>query len=169
LDLHGLAGFIARHQITHILSLPSLYSLLLEETASSHLKSLEVVIAAGEACPPLMVDRHFQLIAPPRLFNEYGPTEGTVWCSVEECRIYEEKSAVPIGRPINNAQIHLLGAQQQLTPIGLQGEIYLGGVGVSRGYLNRAELTAERFIPHPLSDGPGRRLYKTGDLARMNE
>ncbi|RCJ30651.1 non-ribosomal peptide synthetase [Nostoc punctiforme NIES-2108] len=102
-----------------------------------------------------------------RIINEYGPTETVVGCCVYE--VSEQTSlsgAILIGRPIANTQLYLLDENQKLVPIGVSGELYIGGAGVARGYLNRPELTQQRFIPNPFSDEPNSRLYKTGDLAR---
>ncbi|MDZ8034723.1 amino acid adenylation domain-containing protein [Nostoc sp. DedSLP04] len=102
-----------------------------------------------------------------RIINEYGPTETVVGCCVYE--VSEQTSlsgAILIGRPIANTQLYLLDKNQKLVPIGVPGELYIGGAGVARGYLNRPELTQQRFIPNPFSDEPNSRLYKTGDLAR---
>ncbi|MBC1213136.1 amino acid adenylation domain-containing protein [Trichormus variabilis ARAD] len=102
-----------------------------------------------------------------RIINEYGPTETVVGCCVYE--VDEQTSlsgAILIGRPIANTQLYLLDDKQKLVPIGVPGELYIGGAGVARGYLNRPELTQQRFIPNPFSDEPNSRLYKTGDLAR---
>jgi len=99
--------------------------------------------------------------------NTYGPTEYTVlttWATIEPNQ--RAHSAPPIGRPIDNTQVYLLDKYLQPVPIGVPGELYVGGVGLARGYLKRPELTAEKFIPHPFSHAPGARLYKTGDLAR---
>jgi amino acid adenylation domain-containing protein len=101
-----------------------------------------------------------------RLINEYGPTETVVGCCVYEVPAgISPASAVPIGRPIYNTQLYILDSHLQPTPVGVPGELYIGGDGLARGYLNRSELTAERFIPHPVSAAMGARLYKTGDLA----
>ncbi len=102
-----------------------------------------------------------------RLINEYGPTETVVGCCIYE--VSEQTSLlddIPIGRPIANTQIYILDSNLQPVPIGVAGEIYIGGAGVARGYLNRPELTAERFISNPFSTNLNSRLYKTGDLAR---
>jgi amino acid adenylation domain-containing protein len=102
-----------------------------------------------------------------RLINEYGPTETVVGCCVYDVPPTAEiTGAVPIGRPIANTQLYILDAQLQPIPIGVAGELYIGGDGLARGYLDRPALTAERFTPDPFSARPGSRLYKTGDLAR---
>jgi amino acid adenylation domain-containing protein len=102
-----------------------------------------------------------------RIINEYGPTETVVGCCVYEVPAGASMSgAVPIGRPIANTQIYILDPHLQPVPIGVPGELHIGGAGLAQGYLNRPELTAEKFIPNPFSDEPGSRLYKTGDLAR---
>ncbi|MEN3329190.1 MAG: hypothetical protein V7638_3997 [Acidobacteriota bacterium] len=102
-----------------------------------------------------------------RLFNEYGPTETVVGCCVYEVQPETDwTGSIPIGRPIANTQLYILDAKQRLAPLGCAGELYIGGAGVGRGYLNRADLTAERFLPDPFSRERGARLYRTGDLAR---
>lgn len=105
-----------------------------------------------------------------RLINEYGPTETVVGCCIYEVAADDAREGtVPIGRPIANTQLYILDAEGKPVPPGATGELYVGGAGVGRGYLNRPELTAERFLPDPFSDQPGARLYKTGDLARSRE
>ncbi|WP_017654192.1 non-ribosomal peptide synthetase [Fortiea contorta] len=102
-----------------------------------------------------------------RIINEYGPTETVVGCCVYEVNAQTSLSgSILIGRPIANTQLYLLDENQKLVPIGVPGELYIGGAGVARGYLNRPELTQQRFIPNPFSNEPNSRLYKTGDLAR---
>jgi amino acid adenylation domain-containing protein/FkbM family methyltransferase len=102
-----------------------------------------------------------------RLINEYGPTETVVGCCVYDASASEPRSgAVPIGKPIANTQIYLLDGCLEPVPLGVEGELYIGGVGVARGYLNMADLTADRFIPDPFSGARGARLYKTGDVGR---
>ncbi len=100
-----------------------------------------------------------------RFINEYGPTETVVGCSVHEATEVRE-GPVPIGQPIANMKLYVLDDLMQPVPIGVPGELYIGGVALARGYHNRPELTAERFVPNPFSEEPGSRLYKTGDRAR---
>ena len=120
------------------------------------------VLCGGEALPPELARQLLPRAA--SLWNLYGPTETTIWSTA--CRIEPGDDEVTIGRPIANTHIYILDARLNPTPVGVPGELYIGGDGLARGYLNRPELTAERFIPHPFSSEPGARLYKTGDLAR---
>jgi amino acid adenylation domain-containing protein len=102
-----------------------------------------------------------------RLFNEYGPTETVVGCCVYEVHPETDGTgSIPIGKPIANTQLYILDPKRQLAPVGVAGELYIGGAGVGRGYLNRPELTAERFVPDQFSTERGARLYRTGDVAR---
>ena len=127
----------------------------------NELPALQMIIVAGEACSGDLVAKWS---SGRRFFNGYGPTECTVCTTMIECT--DSKAPPPIGRPLPNTQVYILDAQKQLVPIGVPGELYIGGVGVTRGYLNRPELTAERFIPNPFSKDSASRLYKTGDLTR---
>jgi len=138
--------------------------LLPPEEAQGRTRAL---IIGGEALWGISLS-FWQTYAPhTRLINEYGPTETVVGCCVYEVPAGTTLAgAVPIGRPICNTQLYILDSHLQPTPVGVPGELYIGGDGLARGYLNRPDLTAERFIPHPFSDEPGARLYKTGDLAR---
>ncbi|MBW4478454.1 MAG: amino acid adenylation domain-containing protein [Tolypothrix brevis GSE-NOS-MK-07-07A] len=191
-DIWELAKLIVQHQVSHWLSVPSLYSALLAHTDITGLGSLQTVIVAGESCSTELLERHHQLLPYTSLFNEYGPTEATVWSSVYNCQNHDLNNSVPIGRPIANTQIYLLDSHLQPVPIGVSGEVYIGGLGVARGYLNRPELTTQKFIPNPFKGSrgageqgsrgageknsfpcpnpqspiPSPRLYKTGDLAR---
>ncbi|MBW4630833.1 MAG: amino acid adenylation domain-containing protein [Iphinoe sp. HA4291-MV1] len=166
LEIPKLVELIAQNHISHLLSLPSLYALLLQETKPEQLTSLCSVIVAGELCPTELVQRHHQLQSEISLFNEYGPTEGTVWSSVYHCYSQQTRAQVSIGRPISNTQIYILDSHLRPVPIGAIGEVYISGDGLARGYLNQPALTSEKFIPNPFSDHrPGMRLYKTGDLA----
>ena len=159
-DGAALAETLTRARVSVMQATPITWRLLLAAgwQGNPDLK----ILCGGEALPP---DLAQQLL--PRavsLWNLYGPTETTIWSTV--CQIKPGDEVISIGRPIANTQVYLLDPQLQPVPVGVPGELYIGGDGLARGYLNRAELTAERFIPHPFSDEPGARLYKTGDLAR---
>ncbi|MDD5035034.1 MAG: amino acid adenylation domain-containing protein, partial [Methylococcaceae bacterium] len=167
-DMQNLVRLVTTARLSHLLCLPSLYAVLLEETDADRMTSLKTVIVAGETCPPSLCAAHFARLPGARLYNEYGPTEATVWCSVEPIQMESAESgqAISIGRPVANTQIHLLDAGMNQTPPGVPGEIHVGGIQLARGYLQRPDLTAERFVPNPYAVEGGERLYKTGDLAR---
>ena len=134
--------------------------------------SLRLVIMGGERALPELVAAWQKHVRPAvQLVNTYGPTETTIVATTYRVSGSAEADAasqrVPIGRPVSNAQVYLLDRFLNIVPIGVPGELYIGGAGLARGYLNRTELTAERFIPHPFSKSQGARLYKTGDLARF--
>ena len=162
-----LAELIARHSVSHLLGLPALYELILRHGGPGQLSSLRTVIVAGEPCSPELVQHHTETLPQAALFNEYGPTEATIWSSVHRCDWSIDQHSVPIGRPVANTQIYVFDSQFEPVPIGVIGEVYIGGDGVARGYLNHPDLTAERFVPDPFGVKPGARLYKTGDLARF--
>jgi len=120
------------------------------------------VLCGGEALPRDLADQLLPRCA--ILWNMYGPTETTIWSTI--CQIDSTDGSISIGRPIGNTQTYLLDPHMEPVPVGVVGELYIGGDGVARGYLNRPQLTDERFIPDPFSAEPGARLYKTGDLSR---
>ena len=165
-NLLHLAALIAQHQVSHLLSIPSLYAFILAQAELQQLVGLRAAIVAGESCPRELVERHNELLPHTSLFNEYGPTEGTVWSSVYQCQSLGPRAQVPIGCPTANMQIYLLDACLQPVPIGVLGELCISGDGLARGYLNRPALAAEKFMPNPFSEEPGSRIYRTGDLAR---
>jgi amino acid adenylation domain-containing protein len=146
--------------VTNITITPSALMALPEE----ELPSLKTVIVAGEACPAELVARWAR---GRRFFNAYGPTEATVWSTVAECTDGGKRPT--IGGPIDNTQIYILDTSLRPVPVGVAGELHIGGVGLARGYLRRPDITAEKFIPNPYSDEPGARLYKSGDLARYSK
>jgi amino acid adenylation domain-containing protein len=164
-DVQQLAAGIETHHISHTLCLPSLYRHLLEQAHPSQLLSLQVAIVAGEACPSELAALHYRLLPQTALYNEYGPTEGTVWSTVYKIPARLSAAPVSIGRAIPGVETYVLDAALQPVPPGSPGELYIGGPGLAQGYLNHADLTAEKFIPHPCSEQPGARLYKTGDVA----
>ncbi|RKI10859.1 non-ribosomal peptide synthetase [Corallococcus sp. AB030] len=146
------------------LTVISLTPATLAATASEGLPALRTVISGGEALPPEVVARW----APGRVFiNTYGPTEATVMATLTECTA---DGRVPsIGRPLANVRAYVLDARGGLVPVGVKGELHLGGVGVARGYAGRSALTAERFVPDAFSGEAGARLYRTGDVVRWRE
>ena len=160
-DVLQIASLIEEYDVTHLLALPSLYQILLETADTSQLQSLNTVMVAGEACPLPLPTLHNQILPDADLYNEYGPTEGTVWSTV--WRIPPEPQRILIGKAIPNMQTYILDTLQQPVPISVTGELYLGGLGITEGYHNRPELTAERFMDNPFGEG---KLYRTGDLAR---
>ena len=139
---------------------PATWRLLLQAGWEGN-RSLKV-LCGGEALPQDLVAPLLERCG--ELWNLYGPTETTIWSTV--CRIKSKEDPILIGRPIANTQIYILDNSLQPTPVGVAGELHIGGDGLARGYLNRPELTAEKFIPNPFGNDPQSRLYKTGDLAR---
>jgi amino acid adenylation domain-containing protein len=158
---------IQRLRVDSLLCVPSLYKYLSEcPVGGEQKKQLSRVIVAGEVCPPDLVTKSAQQYPQVELFNEYGPTEGTVWASVHRCINPLSRQSVPIGRPIANTRVYILDTRGEPVPVGVMGELYIGGVGVTRGYLRRPELTAERFVPDPYIGQAGARMYKTGDIGK---
>lgn len=165
-ETEQLTSLIFENKITHTLTFPSLYGEVLDGADAGRLRSLRSVIVAGEACPRQLVNLHYEILPHASLFNEYGPTEATVWSTVFECEPGASESSVPIGRPIANTRIYLLDRHLQPVPLGVPGELYIGGEGVARGYLNQTSLTEKSFVRDPFSSNSDSRLYRTGDLAR---
>jgi len=163
-DPDYLVDLIQREKITTLHFVPSMLQVFLESSGLECCTTLKRVICSGEALP-FDVQRRFFNRLKAELHNLYGPTEAAVdathWQCLPEC----ERSTVPIGRPIANMKIHILDRDLQPVPVGIPGELHIGGVGLARGYLNRPELTAEKFILDPFGRAPSDRLYKTGDLA----
>jgi amino acid adenylation domain-containing protein len=170
-----LAGFCEQESI-NILHLPaSVWHQCVDDLVPRNRPvraPLEVLLVGGES-PDVDRLRAWRDLTdgPFKFLNAYGPTEATITTTIFETTGEEEEisrlSKVPIGRPIANSQAFLLDTHLQPVPVGVPGELHIGGAGVARGYLNRPEVTAEQFVPHPFASEPGRRLYKTGDLARF--
>ena len=156
---------VIRHDISTIHFVPSMLPLFLERRELGEASSLKRVICGGEALPVSSLEQFFTR-STAALHNFYGPTETTIGSIDWNCERGLDRSTVPIGRPISNTEIYILDHTLQAVPVGVTGELYIGGAGVGRGYLSRPELTAESFIPHPFSGEAGARLYRTGDLAR---
>ncbi|WP_414587304.1 amino acid adenylation domain-containing protein [Scytonema sp. PCC 10023] len=161
-DSANLVKLIAQHQITTLHFVPSMLQVFLEEQNLESCISLRQVFCSGEALPKELQEKFFARLGC-NLHNLYGPTEAAIDVTYWQCQPDSELLSVPIGRAIANTQIYILDRDNQPVPVGVAGELHIGGVGVARGYLNRPELTAEKFIPNPFA-GKGERLYKTGDL-----
>jgi len=163
-DAEFLEHSIVRHSITMMQATPATWRLLLNSgwQGAPCLQAL----CGGEALPGELAQKLAARVA--TLWNLYGPTETTIWATCQRVTADHTASLAiePIGRPIDNTTIYLLDAHRQPVPIGVIGEIYIGGVQVARGYLNRPELTTERFLPDPFSGTPDARMYKSGDLGR---
>jgi amino acid adenylation domain-containing protein len=164
-DSSYLVETIAKWGITTLHFVPSMLQVFLEEKRLERCNSLKRVFCSGEALPHSLQDRFFERFNC-ELHNLYGPTEAAVDVTYHACQRNDPRASVPIGCPVANTHLYILDRQGQPVPVGVSGELHIGGVQVARGYLNRPELTAEKFIPDPFSDDPKARLYKTGDLAR---
>ncbi|WP_329253276.1 non-ribosomal peptide synthetase [Streptomyces sp. NBC_01478] len=166
-DPERLSRLVERHGVTRLLCVPSLYSVLLdaaERYGTERLRTLETVITAGEPLPTELMHRHFALHGRPvALVNEYGPTEATVWASY---RRYDAPGPVSIGGPVPGVRLYVLDERLRPVPRGAEGELYIGGAGVSRGYFGRPDATAHAFLDDPFTPIPGARMYRTGDLVR---
>ncbi|MCG6135477.1 MAG: non-ribosomal peptide synthase/polyketide synthase [Nostoc sp. LLA-1] len=191
-DSGYLVNLILEQQVTTLHFVPSMLQVFLEEESVKNCSSLKRVICSGEALPKELQERFFTCLGC-QLHNLYGPTEAAIDVTFWECQPESNLKTVPIGRPISNTQIYILDQNLQLVPVGVPGELHIGGVGLAKGYLNRPELTQEKFIANPFRGageqrrrGAGERrrkiakspvpslqspvssprLYKTGDLAR---
>ncbi len=163
-DSNYLVNLIIEQSITTIHFVPSMLQIFLDDRNVEKCTSLKRVICSGEALPFDLQERFFtQLHA--ELHNLYGPTEAAVDVTYWVCQQGSSLGFVPIGKPVANTQIYLLNEYLEPVPIGEPGELHIGGVQVARGYINRPDLTKEKFIADPFSDDPAARLYKTGDLA----
>ena len=165
-DPAALGTTIHREKVTHTLMLPTLYRQLLEFARPADLTSLRTVIVAGEACTPATVRAHFGQLPATRLFNEYGPTEATVWATAHEVTAADADGAVPIGRAVPYYRAVLTDPAGLPVPDGVTGELCIAGAGLTAGYHNRPALTAERFRLLDLPDGERLPVYRTGDLAQ---
>ncbi|MBX3323875.1 MAG: amino acid adenylation domain-containing protein [Phycisphaeraceae bacterium] len=164
-DTAYLAHIIQHHNVSVMHFVPSMLRAFLEEPTLPRITSLRRVVCSGEALPFDLVQRFFTILPAVRLANLYGPTEAAVDVTAWECAPRDPRNIIPIGFPIANTHLLVLDPRLELAPIGTPGELYIGGIQVGIGYVNRPELTAERFIQHPFR--PAEKLYKTGDLARF--
>ncbi|MHC5857710.1 non-ribosomal peptide synthetase [Nostoc sp.] len=158
---------LIHHKVTRIVLVPSLLHLLLDNYNHliKNLSHLKLWITSGEALSVNLVQTFFQLMPFAKLINLYGSSEVSANVTYYDTSLLpKQATSIPIGRPIDNTQVYVLNSHLQLTPVGVFGELYIGGDGLANGYLHRTELTQERFINNPFV--PGSKLYKTGDLVR---
>lgn len=165
-SLAELGRMIETSRITVLWLTAGLFHQMIEEQ-SDRLQHVRQLLAGGDVLSALHVTRALEQLPRTQLINGYGPTENTTFtCCHRLTAPPLPGRSVPIGRPITNTQVYILDRELQPVPIGVPGELYAGGDGLARGYLNRDDLTAEKFVPHPFSATPGARLYRTGDRAR---
>ena len=168
-DAQALAGVVKRFEVTHTLMLPSLYEAVMKTAAEDDLQTLRVAIVAGEACPESVTGLHFQMLPSTRLYNEYGPTEATVWCTVYEIKPDDTDNRLPIGHAIPGTTLRILDDSQNDVPLAALGELYVVSPGVATGYRHQQTLTAERFVELTDHTGKTQRAYRTGDLVSLND
>jgi amino acid adenylation domain-containing protein/non-ribosomal peptide synthase protein (TIGR01720 family) len=163
----ALRRVLREQGVTTLWLTSSLFNGIVDHAAGA-LSSVRQLLTGGEALSIAHVRRAYERLPLTQLVNGYGPTESTTFacCHRIPRDLAADATSVPIGRPIGNTQVYILDASGQLAPTGVPGELYIGGDGVARGYMNRPDLTAERFVPDPFSRVAGARLYRTGDLVR---
>jgi amino acid adenylation domain-containing protein len=163
-DPRVLQRLLQASRATVMQATPTTWHLLFESgwTGDRNLK----VLVGGEALPPQLAQKLANGCG--EVWNMYGPTETTIWSSLYRVQGHDNHN-VPIGKPIANTRLYILGANREPLPFGSEGELYIGGDGLARGYHAKPELTAEKFVPDPFSSQPGGRMYRTGDLARYRE
>lgn len=164
-DPSYLINIINERSITHLDFVPSMFQLFLEEEQTKTCKSIKRVILIGEAVPLTTIKKFYEILPSAALINSYGPTEAAVACT--DIELYATDRAVTIGYPLPNCEIYILDEFGQPTPVGVFGELCIGGIQVAKGYWKREDLTREKFINDPFSNETGRKIYKTGDRARF--
>lgn len=167
-DPEALCSFIPQHRITHVNFSPTMLRPFVvqaaEDQSFKRASALKYVIVAGEAFPRDLVQTAINALAPARVENLYGPTEASIYSTWYSCQPTVDSVNTPIGRPISNTRAYVLDPHRRRLPVGIPGELYLGGAGIAIGYLNRPDLNADRFVANPFD--PGDRLYRTGDVVR---
>ncbi|HJX28230.1 MAG TPA: amino acid adenylation domain-containing protein, partial [Thermoanaerobaculia bacterium] len=161
LDFRRLARVLVEERVTALYLTTALFNQFVEQEGGS-LAGLSTLIIGGETASVPHFRKAVEMLPRTRIINEYGPTENTSYSSWQLVRGTPEQGALPIGKPLSNSTVYVLDRELQPMPLGLPGELFLGGDGLARGYLGRPDLTAERFVPHPFA--AGERLYRTGDL-----
>ncbi len=166
-DPHAVADYLSTHQVEVLKIVPGHLSALLEVMRPERVLPRHCLILGGEALRPALAGRIRALAPACTIVNHYGPTEATVGALTHRVTDNDAMgTTIPVGRPLSNVEAYILDPWHQPAPVGVPGELYLGGSGLARGYLGRPDLTAERFIPNSFSEQPGSRLYRTGDRAR---
>lgn len=169
-DGRQFGDYCAKHPIDVLKIVPAHFQSLLTTAEGGEVLPRRLLVLGGDVLSPGLADQ-VTAAGRCRVLNHYGPTETTIGCLTFPVDPRHEaatlSATVPIGRSIDNAEAYILDERLDPVPVGVPGELYLGGAGLARGYLGRPDLTAQRFIPHPLASEPGSRLYKTGDLARF--
>lgn len=169
-DGRKFGEYCATHPLDVLKIVPAHFQTLLATSEGTEVLPRRRLVLGGDVLSHALANE-VTTAGPCRVLNHYGPTEATIGCLTFPFEPHHEtenfSATVPIGRPIDNAEAYILNEQLDPVPIGVPGELYLGGAGLARGYLGRPDLTAHRFVPHPLASEPGSRLYKTGDLARV--
>jgi amino acid adenylation domain-containing protein len=166
-DPDGLADYFEQHSIDCLKIVPSHFAALQGSNPEQVIPRRKLILG-GEASRWPWVNVLMKAAPDCEIYNHYGPTETTV--GVLTYRAPEEESnslTIPLGRPLNNIQVYVLDSRMRLVPLGVGGELYIGGAGVARGYFHHPNLTAERFVPDPFGPNPGARLYRTGDIVRV--
>lgn len=166
-DPDAIIQTIKKEKVSHLHFVPSMLTPFLQGLKQD-LPSVRHIYCSGEALTQPQVDQCYKRLPAIDLFNLYGPTEAAVDVSCYHCKPNDTHASVPIGKPIDNIQLHILDENLKPTAFGLAGELYIGGMGLAEGYINREDLTRQQFINNPLSNHPGTKLYKTGDWVRMS-
>jgi len=164
-DVPYLLKVMREQKITIADFVPSMLQAFLDREPQNACQQVRHVFCGGEVLPAELLEQFFKAM-PARIHNMYGPTEGTIDTTCWTCEPLTDGQSVSIGHPVANKQVYLLDAHLQSVPVGVPGQLHVGGVGLTRGYLHQPQLTAEKLIPNPFSTEPGARLYRTGDLAR---
>ena len=174
-DADSLADYFSRHQIDCLKIVPSHLEALLASRRAAQIVPLQRLIMGGEASSWDTTERLKAMAPRCEIYNHYGPTESTVGVLTyrfnpelsEKGSLARQSLTLPLGRPLSNTQVYLLDSNMQPVPTGVPGELFIAGAGLARGYLNKAEMTAEKFLPNPFAQAAGDRMYRTGDLARF--
>ncbi|UHA72101.1 amino acid adenylation domain-containing protein [Paenibacillus sp. 481] len=163
LDISKLVSIIERQHVTVLFITTALFNLIVDLRLSS-LRGLRKILFGGERVSVHHVEKAYQALGAGKLIHVYGPTESTVFTTYFPIDDWKQWSTIPIGRPLSNTTVYILGSHNQLQPLGVAGELCIGGEGVAQGYLHRPELTREKFTAHPFQKG--KTIYRTGDMAR---